>query len=87
VIIQNDQFSETRSVTVCGFTTGETDAPFARLPIEPSPANGLRFASRLMVDKITTVSKSKLGHLIGRLDEADLSRLNRHLKIFLGLFD
>jgi mRNA interferase MazF len=87
VIIQNDQFSETRSVTVCGLTTTETDTPFARLLIEPSPLNGLRSPSHLMVDKITTVSKLKIGYRVGRLDDGDLPRLNWHLKVFLGLSD
>lgn len=38
-----------------------------------------------MVDKITTVPKSKMGALIGRLDDEDLLRLNRALLVFLGL--
>ena len=61
----------------------EPIAPFARLLIRPSP-NGLQTPSRLMVDKIH-VSKSKLGFRVGRLDDADLPRLDWHLKIFLGL--
>jgi mRNA interferase MazF len=85
VIIQSDQFSETSSITLCGLTTSETDAPFARLLIEPSVLNGLSSSSRLMVDKIATVPKSKLGYQIGRLDEPDLTSLNAHLKTFLGL--
>ena len=47
--------------------------------------NGLRSDSRLMVDKITTVSKGKLGVQIGRLDREDLIRLNRAIMVFLGL--
>ena len=87
VIVQNNQFSETRSITLCGLTTSETDAPFARLLIEPSPSNGLRSPSRLMVDKIATIPKSKLGHRVGRLDDEDITRLNWHLKVFFGLVD
>src|SRR3972149_963503 len=34
-------------------------APVTRLPIEPSPQNGLREASQLMIDKITTASRTK----------------------------
>jgi mRNA interferase MazF len=55
------------------------------LPVAPSERNGLRSASRLMVDKITTVSKSKLGKLIGRLDQEDLVRLDRAIMVFLGV--
>ena len=85
VILQDDCFDGTASVTICVFTTDETEAPLFRLPIEPSVRNGLRAASRLMVDKIVTVSKDKLGERIGRLDDADIVRLNRALMVFLGL--
>jgi mRNA interferase MazF len=77
VIVQDDSFDSTASITVCAFTTDETDAPLIRLLIEPNGHNGLRLASRLMVDKITTVPKSKLGKRIGWLDEQDIVRLNQ----------
>ena len=38
-----------------------------------------------MVDKITTVPKAKLGARIGRLDDADILRLNQAALVFLGL--
>ena len=85
VIVQDDSFDSTASITVCAFTTDETDAPLIRLLIEPNVRNGLRLASRLMVDKITTVPKSKLGKRIGRLDDRDVVRLNQALLVFLGL--
>ena len=44
-------------LTVCAFTTDETDAPLIRLLVEPGERNGLRESCRLMVDKITTVPK------------------------------
>ena len=85
VIVQDDRFDAINSVTVCAFTTDPTDAPIIRLPIEPSRSNGLRAPSRLMVDKITTVPKSKVGTRIGRLRDADLLRLNQAMIVFLGL--
>jgi mRNA interferase MazF len=85
VLIQDDSFDATASITICAFTSDETEAPLFRLLIEPSDANGLRAPSRLMVDKVTTVSKSKLGERIGRLDDADVLRLNQAVLVFLGL--
>jgi mRNA interferase MazF len=38
-----------------------------------------------MVDKITTVAKSKLQKRIGRLGDEDVIRLNRAVLVFLGL--
>jgi mRNA interferase MazF len=85
VILQDDAFDATASVTICPFTTHSVDAPLMRLPIEPSERNGLRAASQLMVDKITTVSKRKLETRVGRLSDEDVIRLNRAILVFLGL--
>jgi mRNA interferase MazF len=85
VIVQDDRFDATDSVTLCGFTTNATEAPLFRLPITPSRTNGLKRDSRLMVDKITTVTRTKLGQRIGRLDDEDMVRLNRAVLVLLGL--
>ncbi len=85
VIVQDDRFDATASVTVCVFTTDETEAPLFRLAVTPSDRNRLRSVSRLMVDKLTTVSKDRIGERIGRLDDADVVRLNRAIVVFLGL--
>ena len=85
VILQDDRFEATKSVTVCAFTTDSTEAPLIRLLIEPDDLNGLRGPSSLMVDKITTVPRSKLGERIGRLGDADMVRLGRAVLVFFGL--
>ena len=85
VIVQDDIFDATDSITVCAFTTDETEAPLFRLPVEPSERNGLRVACRLMVDKITIVPKSKVGARVGRLNDEDILRLNQAMLVFLGL--
>ena len=84
-IIQDDRFDLTESITICPITTDPTEAPLFRLAIEPNEANGLRATSRLMVDKITTVAKAKLGERIGRLSDADIVWLNRTIIVFLGM--
>ena len=85
VIVQDDSFDATSSITICAFTTDETEAPLFRLPVEPNERNGLSAACRLMIDKITTVPKSKIGAHIGRLDDEDILRLNQAILVFLGL--
>ena len=84
-IVQDNSFDATDSITVCAFTTDQTEAPLFRLLVEPNKLNGLRAACRLMVDKITTVPKSKVGKKIGRLDDEDVLRLNQAAMVFLGL--
>jgi mRNA interferase MazF len=85
VVIQDDRFDSTASITICAFTTDPADAPLFRLPVAPSERNGLRAPCKLMMDKITTVPKAKLGSRIGRLDDEDLLRVNRAILVFLGL--
>jgi mRNA interferase MazF len=85
VILQDDRFDKTDSITVCSFTTDRTDAPLFRLSVEPSESNGLPATCRLMVDKITTVPKSRVGYRIGRLADEDILRMNRAAIVFLGI--
>jgi len=85
VILQDDAFDATASITICPFTTHAVDAPLMRLAVEPSERNRLRAASQLMIDKITTVSKAKLESRVGRLSDEDIVRVNRAVVVFLGL--
>ena len=85
VIIQDDSFMARDSVTVCPITSDPTDLPVFRITLDPTPENGLRSTSRLMVDKLITVPRNRLGQRIGQLAADDLLRLNRSLLVFLGL--
>ena len=85
VIVQDNSFDATDSITICAFTTDPTDAPLFRLIVERNERNGLRSTCRLMVDKITTVPKAKVGTRVGRLDDEDMVRLNQAMTVFLGM--
>lgn len=85
VVVQDDRFDATDSVTVCAFTTDPTSAPLIRLLVTPDETNGLRVPSSLMIDKITTVPRVKLGERIGLLGEDDMLRFARSVIVFLGL--
>lgn len=85
VVVQEDRFEATRSITLCVFTTDPTEAPLLRMLVEPTDRNGLKSASRLMIDKITTVPKARIGKKLGKLNDEDVVRLNRALTVFLGL--
>lgn len=85
LIVQDDAFGGTGSITICPVTTHATDANMFRPTLAPSPANGLRHTSYAMADKITTVPRAKLGRQVGRMDDADMLRLNRAMLVFLGL--
>ena len=85
VIVQDDSFDATDSITICAFTADQTEAPLFRLPVQPNERNGLRAACRLMVDKISNIPKTKVGTRVGRLDDEDILRLNQAVLVFLGL--
>lgn len=84
VIVQDDHF-DTDSVTICPFTTDQTEAPLFRLVVEPDAGNGLDVVSWIMVDKVTTVRRSRLGAKVGILDDASVLSVNRALVVFLGI--
>ena len=85
VIIQDDAFDATASIIVCLVTSEAIEAPILRLPVEPTSDNGLHQTCDLMVDKVVTVPRGRLGQRIGQLGNDDLLRLNRSLLVFLGL--
>jgi mRNA interferase MazF len=85
VILQDDRFDAIESITICVMTTDSAEAPLFRVPIAPNERNSLNTLSRLMVDKITTVPKNKLGHRIGYLDVKEIERVDQAILIFLGL--
>jgi len=85
VIIQDDRFDATASVTVCAFTTDPTDASLFRLLVEADEMTGIGESSRLMLDKVTTIPRSKLGERVGQLSDDDMIKLLRALVVFLGL--
>jgi len=85
VILQDDRFAMLASVTICALTKQRDGSFGVRLPIAPDEDNGLRTPSRLMVDKITTVSKTKLGDYVGRLADEQVVQLNRAVLVFLGM--
>lgn len=82
VIVQDDRFDATGSVTVCALTTDPTEAPLFRVPLEPTE---LSQPCSLMVDKLTTVPRDSLRTVIGRLSDDDMARLGRAAFVFLGL--
>ena len=85
VVLQDDRFEYTLSITVCPLTTSSADVPLVRPVIQPTDNNGLKSPCRLMPDKITTLPKATLGRRVGRLDDSDIARLERVVLIFLGL--
>ena len=84
LIVQDDRFDATDSLTVCPFTSTEVDAPLLRVPVTADEENGLDQDCFLMVDKITTVRRSNAHPVVGRLETTTLVEFERRLLVFLG---
>lgn len=85
LILQSDYFAELESVTVIPLTSTLKDAPLLRLTIEPSAGTGLKKPSQLMIDKITTIRRARVGETIGAIDDRTMVRVNRAVALFVGL--
>jgi mRNA interferase MazF len=86
LILQSDLFNETHpSVTVAPVTSTVVDAPLFRLTLEPAAETGLRSVSQVMIDKVTTVKRDRVGRRIGRVGDATMLRVNRAIALWFGL--
>jgi mRNA interferase MazF len=86
LVVQSDLFNETHaSITIAPVTSTIVDTPLFRVTVEPSRRNGLRLVSQIMVDKLTTVRRQRLGQTIGRLEEDVMLRVSRALALWFGI--
>ena len=85
IIVQNDAFQALDSITICPMTTDHPLSPMFRIAVAPSAVNGLRQLSYAMADKVTTMSRAKLGKLVGRLGSGDLESVDAAIVVFLDL--
>mgnify|MGYP002628847357 CR=1 FL=1 len=85
LIIQDDRFDATDSITFCPLTTTVTDIPLLRIPLQPNKTNGLTTPSSIIVDKITTAHRSQLGQRIGKVSTTEMRQLERGLLVYLGM--
>lgn len=87
VIIQADALLEggLNSVIICPLTSTPTEAKWFRIAVEPEPENGLKKASYIMVDKVMSVRRERLGQPIGRISKEQIVQLNRALAFVVGL--
>jgi mRNA interferase MazF len=85
LIVQSDVFEASSHVAVLLMTSMQVDAPLLRLLIPATPQTGLAVASYVMLDRITTAARSKIGEVIGHLDDAAMVAVNRAMAVFLGL--
>jgi mRNA interferase MazF len=84
LIIQSNQFDKTMTVTMVLISSTLVDAPLIRLNVEPSEQNGLLKSSQIMIDKIMTVKREKIGDVLGTIEDKTLIEATKLLAVFLG---
>ena len=86
LVVQSDLFAAHPSVTLLPITSALIDGvPLLRPTLTPDAGNGLVRPSQIMVDKISTIARDKVGEPFGRLSEAAMAEVTRLLAVFLGL--
>ena len=85
LVVQADLFTAHGSVTLIPITSTIVDAPLFRLTLVPSPGNGLRALSQIMIDKVTTVARTRMGPTIGRVEDDVLLQVSRALALWVGI--
>jgi mRNA interferase MazF len=84
VVVRSDLLGELSYATVLPITTERRTDISLRIDLAPSPANGLRAASQVMVDWPQTVRISDMGQVIGELDAATMRAITRQMAVVLG---
>ena len=85
LVIQSDLFADHPSTTLCLVTSDLRDTPLFRLTVDPTEANGLRQRSQVMVDKILSVPRERVGAVIGHLDRTTMVTVERALALWIGI--
>lgn len=85
LIVQSDHLLASTHVAVLLLTSFQADAPLMRVAVEATSETGLSGNSYAMLDRITTAPRSKVGAVIGHLDDAAMLIVNRALAVFIGL--
>jgi mRNA interferase MazF len=85
LIVRADHFSGLGTVTVLLITSMVVEAPLLRIDIQPNEKNGLQKPSQIMIDKMMTVRKDKLGPVFGSADDVTMLKIGRTLAVFLGV--
>jgi len=85
LVVQADLFNATHaSVTILPITSTALDAPLFRIALEPTPGNRLKVPSQIMVDKVFSVRRDRVGKTIGRVNEDTMVIVGRALAVWLG---
>ena len=85
LVIQSDALMDHPSITILPITSYLLPAPLLRVQLNPDEENGLTKESQIMVDKIITLPREKIGAVIGHITEDQLRMVTQCLLMLLGI--
>lgn len=85
LVVQANQFDGLATLTVLPVTSKIVDAPLLRVAVEPDERNRLARRSQVMIDKIVTVRRDKVGPAFGTASDELMLAVSRALLVFLGI--
>lgn len=86
LVVQSDFFEGLPSVALLPLTSEHIEgASLLRIAVASNDSTRLRKPSWIMVDKISTVPRDKVGEPFGTLDEREMLTVARALAVFLGI--
>jgi mRNA interferase MazF len=85
LVVQANPFDGLATLTVLPVTSKIVDAPLLRVTVEPDDRNRLARRSQVMIDKIITVRRDKVGPAFGAANDELMLAVNRALLVFLGI--
>lgn len=86
LIVQTDIAAALHStVTICLISSSLTALGHFRVPVAPTPANGLRQPSEIQVDRLFSLRRENIVQRLGALDAATLAQVDAALRHWLAL--
>jgi len=85
LVVQGDAFEALSMVALLPLTSTVLPGVLTRIDVTPDARNGLRNPSQVVVHRIASVRRDRVGAVIGRIDDATMLAVNRAMAVFLGL--
>jgi len=85
LVIQGNAFDALAIVALLPLTSTILPTALTRIDVVPDAQNGLRIPSQVMVHRISSVRREKIGAVIGHLDDVTMLAVSRAMVVFLGL--
>lgn len=89
LVIQNDIGNQHSPITIVAAITSKLSArPYpVEVVVAPTKGNGLSVPSAIQLNQIRSVDRERLVRRVGTLDAAVMRKIDRAIKISLGLID